>query len=374
MKTREYADQPIDLKVLTHTDKVDGDDSGYRKWPVEENNDPIVVVAPSLIRQELVYGKGPVPALCPYYEGSLKATTVAMVRQPVLAGLLRLDSMLSDVGLGVLLVDGWRAGDTQVALWNYLFDQAAEKEGFKNRSEMSVFDIVRLGDAADEIGSYNAAEENDAFALAVNKELEGDRAVGIHQLAAERNEDVKATAATLVTYEANRGWRMDVQLSKTASTAHGNGGATDIYMFDRSSGNPVCLGVPFDYAGKAARMDYMEDEGNFDPFMKAVETDPLLRRYLAECGVDQPTIEDFRTFARNRRTLYHTTVSLGSTIYVAEPWHFNWGCGHGDSPESGNGCQALLKNATAAVWSNAFANEQVAKILGGTRKFATTHV
>lgn len=363
MKTRELADMPIALATLPHTGRIDGDDAGYRKWLVVENEDPIVVIPKDLVRQELVYGKGPVKGLCPYYENTLGATTVAMVRQPVLAGLLRLDSLLSDVGLGVLLCDGWRAGQTQVALWNYLFDEAAKKEGFKNRDEMSVVDIMRLGDAADEIGSYNAAEENDAYRAAVLSELEGPREVGIRQLAAQRNEEVFATAALLVTYEANRGWRNDVQLSKTATTAHGNGGATDIYMFDRHSNNPVCLGVPFDFSGPAARMDFFEDEGNFDLWVKAIENDPLLRRYLGECG-HQPTKVDFHTIARNRRVLYHATVGLGATIYVAEPWHFNWGCGHGDAPEAGNGCQSLLKNAPHAVWSNAFANAEVAKILG----------
>ncbi|HRH23834.1 MAG TPA: hypothetical protein PK295_04365, partial [Candidatus Magasanikbacteria bacterium] len=167
----------------------------------------------------------------------------------------------------------------------------------------------------------------------------------------------------LITYEANRGWRHDVTLSQTASTAHGNGGATDIYMFDRTSNNPVCLGVPFDYAGKASRMDFFEHEENFESFLKEVEVDPLLRQYLSECGFHRPSVDECRMFARNRRILYHNAVALDATIYVAEPWHFNWPCGHGEWPKSGNTCQALLKNAPVGVWNNASANSQVGWIL-----------
>lgn len=362
MNIESFAATPIVLQTLAHTGKTDGDDAGYRKWPVTENQDQLVVIPREMIRQELVYAVGPVQGLCPYYEGGLGAANVAIVRAPVLAALLRLDAMLSDIGLGVLLVDAWRDGQIQVNLWCYLFKQAADKEGLK-REGMSVADIVRLGDDADNIGSYNAADENEAFMGAVNQELEGCRSDEIRNLADLRNVKPYDIAATLVTYEANLGWRDDVQLSKTASTAHGGGGATDIYMYDLVTGKTVCLGVPFDYAGKASRMDYFENEANYAEFLEEVQKDALLKQYLAECGFETPTVENCQEIARNRRVLYHACVSLGATIYVNEPWHFNWPCNHGEFPLAGNGCQALLKNEATAVWSNAFGHEEAFKLL-----------
>ena len=362
-KATDFSKNPIALQILAHTGEVDGNDAGYRTWPMVENGDPLVIVPPEMIKQELVYAVGPVKGVCPYYEGGLDAEDVAIVRAPVLAGLLRLDAMLSDIGLGVLLVDAWREGQIQVNLWNYLFRQQADKESL-TRETMDVATIVRLGDFADNIGSYNAADENDAFNLAVNNELKGDRVQQIIDLAKERGVEPREVASTLVTYEANLRWRTDVQLSKTASTAHGGGGATDIYMYDRSTGKPVCLGVPFDYAGDASRMDYFEDEANFAKFIEAVERDPMLRQYLTECGFETVTMEVWTVCRNNRRILYHACVALGATIYVNEPWHYNWPCGHGDFPRSGNGCQALLANEPQAVWSNAFGHKEAARLIG----------
>ena len=347
MNSKRFAATPIVLQTLAHTGKTDGDDAGYRKWPVAENQDPLVVVPREMIRQQLVYAVGPVQGLCPYYEGGLGA-------------------MLSDIGLGVLLVDAWRDGQIQVNLWNYLFRQQADKEGLK-LTDMTVINIVRLGDDADNIGSYNAAEENAAFDSAVGKELEGPRAEEIRKLADQRGVKPSEIAATLVAYEANLGWRNDVQLSKTASTAHGGGGATDIYMYEPDTGKIVCLGVPFDYAGKASRMDYFENEANYAEFLEEVRKDAMLQQYLTECGFENPTVETCQEIMRNRRVLYHACVALGATIYVNEPWHFNWPCNHGEFPLAGNGCQALLKNEANAVWSNAFGHEVAFKLIKGTR-------
>ena len=363
MKNDEWRDKPIELHILPHTGKVDGDDTGYRGLQVYENCDPMVVVPPKLIRQELVYAKGPVTGLCPYYEKGLGAKPVALVRKPVLGLLILLDTILRNFGYGVLLVDGWRSSKTQIALWKYLFVQKAYKIGFRIRTDLEVKDILALGDAADKIGSYNAAENNEQLMLAVVRELHGPRRDDIHMLAEKRKEGPQFTAAQLVTYEANLEWRNDVTLSETATTAHGNGGATDLYMFGHTNPNPVCLGVPFDYPGEASRMDFFEREENFGRFQEEVRRDPLLKQYLTECGFPDPSDHDCRTFARNRRILYHAATSLGATIYVEEPWHFNWPCMHGILPESGNGCQAILKDASAAVWGNEFANEEARKLL-----------
>lgn len=359
MKTDEWRDTPITLQILPHTGKVDGDDSGYRDVQVDENHDPMVKIPSEIIKQELVYAKGPVSGLCPYYAGSLGAQSVAFVRKPVLGLLIMLDTLLRDFGYGVLLVDAWRSSTVQSALWSHLFREGMKKEGFADRKNLTVEDILRLGDAADKIGSYTMAEGNEALLRAVLHELKGERAGEIIMLANARKEECQLTATLLTTYEANLGWRSDIELSTKATTAHGSGGATDLYMFSHLTQKPVCLGVPFDYPGEASRIDFFEREENFGKFQEEVGRDPLLKQYLTECGFPNPSDNDCRTFARNRRILYHTATSLGASIYVEEPWHFNWPCGRGDYPQSGNSCQAILKNTPVAVWGNEYANKEV---------------
>lgn len=378
---KNFREMPIVLKVLDHTGNVDGDDGYSEKLKMKyrdvkvcdadtKNPDPLVVINDEM-RCMPIYSGGAARGITPYYGTGIGAPSTVLVRKPVLQCLRLANDQLRPFSRMLLVLDGWRPADVQVGVWGDVRSRRIEQLGLKGQ-ELTVQQEVEIGDYADNIGSFCAVVKNEKFEAEVKKLEESDRWGQVMAASEALNKPILDVVELYLTFLANRG-AIRLDLNNTVTTAHGNGGATDLFLIDFDA-KPVCLGVPFDFDGEAARMDWFEDEDNLDPFKKMIMDRPDLCEYLIECGVTRFNRDTFNRIRDERRMLYWACVSVGATIYVNEPWHFNWPCREGGKlamlfPDAGNGCQSFLKNVRdpegqlIAVWGNDTGNRLANEIL-----------
>lgn len=374
----DFREIPIVREILPHTGRLDGDDTGYRNVAVSpldvESPDPMVDVEGTGILVKPIYATGAVPGLCPYYSEGLGAKGTILVRTPVRVGLTRVEELLRSYNRRLVILDGWRSVTVQAKLWRDIFLRISGGDPVL----MSHQDIVRWGLEADKVGSYAPVQKSNRFeemagGLLYREPSAVDEAAA--SLGITRMEYVEYYA----TFCANLGLATNIKFDTTANTAHGGGGAVDVYLVDTETDKYTCLGIPFDYVGRPAVMDYFEDESNFDSYRQEVLGREDLRTYLAECGIGSPLMGDFQAIRNERRILFHAMRSVGATFFSlgaeeGEAWHFNLGNEGGRQysryPGAGNSCHSLLRNVAdesgqlVAVWGNATGHRLAAEILG----------
>lgn len=381
MKQTDYRENPIDLKILPHTGKKDGDDSkgekspGYRNVPIspedERNPDPMRIVKQSGIECIPIYSVGRTPGLCEYYDdGGIGGPKDIIVRQPVLHGLERVNHELARFNRRLVVVDGFRPYTVQVSLWKYLRAEVLRAKNVPEHEELTVTDEVAIGLKADDIGSYCAAVENEEFSRRVELFMRGPKAGEIEEAAKRLEKTPQEIAVLYLTFRANLG-KEPIELAKDAVTAHGNGGAVDVYMRNMETNRFANLGVPFDYVPRPSASRSLVEMNAFESISivelaEEIWRDTVLQRYYTALGVDIDNIDVdlVEDIQRERRLLYGVMTDVAAaTIYVGEPWHFNLGNRQGGYqakryPNAGNGCHSLLKNiqdekgSLVAVWGN----------------------
>lgn len=376
------------------TRKEDGNDSGYREHPLAECEDDLVIIDHD-IKQTPIYAVGAVPKVCPYYGKGIGGGEKLLVRQPVLDQLYEMNEVLHPLDRQVLVLDAYRSPDVQAALFRDLYARAAVTLGLDVKSDSPV-DIVRMGLMADDIASFASLDMTSDVLSEVEKAKQGDVGAALAKFATDEGKDLNEVAELFVTFLANTA-RLALPFSITKPTAHGNGGALDFILADLK-GNPTIQGVPFDFAGPSAKIDYFESMANMDDYTDAVRKDPMLQQYLRENEVNPDLItedsmegtsaltEYWKMVREERRIWWSLVKSFGWTIYWLEPWHANARRGFGDLPMSGNTCQAILSGAPSACWTNEFAIREAPKTLKldtvlvealedhNMKKFATTHI
>lgn len=309
---RDYRKLPIVLGTNPRTRRLNGDDFGYRGVPIDSralgSPDPLVLV--STVKTMPVYAVGAVPGLCGCYGQGIGGPSRVLVRAPILPQLERLDQTLRSYNRSLVVVDGFRPASVQARLWRYIRENIIRNRDL-SPDQLAVRDQLSIGMAADEIGSYCAALRDEVF-LEELAFLSKTEEVG--QIAKDTNETPSEVAELLLTFDANLGLR-GLQIDPDATTAHGSGGAVDLWMI-YEDGRYVNLGVPFDYVAppgvelSPARMDYFDHpDVTVEVYAEAVARDPVLKQYLRELGYNQVTAEVFREAQENRRTLYNAVTN-----------------------------------------------------------------
>jgi D-alanyl-D-alanine dipeptidase len=341
-----------------------GDDSGYRNIHTSfldnEDPDPLEVV-PSKMSYP-AYARGPLRGICLEYKGGLpKALPVNLLRAPALKAVREADALVrQSTGCSILVLDGFRPAHVQAALWSYIRNQIMKKKHLRGRLPLKT--EIEIGILADNIGSYCKIQESNLFkSSAATLVHDPKHGPDLEAVAVKHSFTPYDAACLYLTFMANKDGKF--QLDWNAPTAHGSGGAADLWLL-LPDGTPANLGVPFDYASPAgtdspAEMDYFEREGAADRYRNAVKEDPVLSQYLKEIGINEVNEEVFRDIQTNRRILFNAMMSVGATHYFAESWHFNFGNERGGRQSgisnlkgSGNACHAILKGRDLAVWGN----------------------
>ena len=332
------------------------DDTGYRNVSVSragaENPDPLVPLHSSITFHP-VYALGEMRGVCPQYGKGLLGPDRILVRAPVARSLLAVDEMLALYERKLLVLDGWRPWWVQAKIFAYVFSQMCEAENVT--VPLSLFDTVRMGLAADKIGSYCTLLQDDACQQEVRKLVDGSRAEEFRVVASQLKKTPYEIALLYLTILKNRNpGRGVVRIDKDAVTAHNNGGSVDVMTINAETGLPCNLGSYFDSFGAPAGRDYFE-WATWDMYAEEVQKDPLLRQYLNELGVSHITREVFYEIQRERRILEGAMKGEGFTGYEYEIWHNNGGNQRGgnqarESPGNGNACQAFLTGYLECVW------------------------
>jgi D-alanyl-D-alanine dipeptidase len=237
--------------------------------------------------------------------------------------------------------------------------------------ELSIADEVRIGLLANDIGAYAPVVLNGTDHISIS-ELKNN--VGVAEAAVKLGLTPHEASHLYVTFMGNLG-RMQMQLDTTSTTAHGSGGSADVFLWDTKAGKPTCLGVPFDWVGPESDMDFFENSENLEGYKAKIDSDPVLRQHLEECGIRNVDVKVFNRIRDERRLLFHTMKAVGATFWKGESWHFNFGNKLGGFtfsgyPDAGSGCHSIIKNVRGfdgeyiAVWGNGEAHRQARAILG----------
>lgn len=374
---RDFRDMPISLPILTHTGKVDGDDVGYREVkasPFDATDpDPLVLADGFEIRP--IYNIGRVPGLCPYYGKGIGGPPIILLRKPAVLALREVNEDLVPYGRGLLLLDGHRSSETQRRLFLDILFRLITKDELLDLMTTNVAEFLRICIAADDIGAYAPAVITSEYFNCKWKELDIAEFRGAARLLSLGTTE---EAVRLYTHFQTNLGLTDLELDETGNTAHGSGGAIDAYLYDLETRKPTCLGIPFDAVGTPSRMDWFEDDNNFDEYVRFV-ADPKredIREYLGYFDVTTPTMQDFIAIREERRMLFHAMTKAGATIYINEAWHFNLGNERGGKqslifPGGGNSCHGLLRDVRddkgdlVNVWTNGVGNQLAREFLAG---------
>lgn len=324
-----------------------GDDAGYRTHPIslDDERDPEQMVAVERVRCHPVYHFGATPKLTSYYEGGLGGSSTILVRNSLHTLLVNANIMLDEYGLELVVLDGWRPWWIQVNLWRYLRDVVIFNYGLAGKT-LSLDEELLVGIHADDIGSYCALQNNKNFKTAKKQMVGGSFRTELAYAARKLGMTTGRAAELFLIFQANLG-RNKLKIDPFATTAHGSGGAVDVYLLDKRSLEFTSLGVPFDYiapygtAVSPAVMDYFEIS-NPNAYADLVAMDPVLQWYLKELGYGSNIDQAFTDARHYRRILYHTMSTCGASFYAEEPWHW----------QINNACDAVIKRQTVALWGN----------------------
>jgi hypothetical protein len=114
-------------------------------------------------------------------------------------------------------------------------------------------------------------------------------------------------------YETNGG-RRSLTLDTISNTAHGTGGAIDVWLIDRSTGRFVNRGIPSSYNNVSAVMDYFE-WATSKMFQQEVDENSRLKEYLHDFGIEKIDDKCMLTIREERRLLFHVMMAVGASYF-----------------------------------------------------------
>lgn len=376
----DLREKPIVRLMLPHTGRLDGDDSGYRDVPTyhedAENPDDLVDVEKYGINAYPVYAKGARAGITPYYGNGIGSYEKILLREPVAKALKVAEDRLAPYDRQLIVLDGMRTVQIQARLWADIRDRIL---GAHHNDKLSVFNEIRIGRMADKIGSFSRIKHDEKYHAAMENLQKSQLWSEILDTAQKVSSSPEEIAEEYLIFMTNRG-EMQLTLDETSPTSHGGGGAADLWLLDKKSGKPTNLGVPFDYVGRAAVIDFFE-WATLEEYRSEVESSQDLKKYLQECGITKVDRAVFEQIRAERRMLTNAMLSVGATFYSlgeqeGEPWHFNVGNEIGGKqsvvlPGAGSSCHSILKNIRdpktgeiTAAWGNEAAHKLARKIMG----------
>lgn len=216
--------------------------TNYHSRPVQrsarEFNEPLVKVSDYGIASEAFYARKD-GLNAPYYRAMPGATDDVWCRKTVAEKLAQVNKNLAGYGLELFVLDAWRSIECQQALWRYFVGRAKQL-------------YPRAGEAF--WNEYAAKYCSDPRRFKANDE---------------------------------RTW-----------TVHVTGGAIDLTLRRKKTGELLFMGAIFDDASNVSSTAYFEPKPQNESALEA---------------------------RRNRRLLYHSMIEAGFTNYPAEWWHFDYG-------------------------------------------------
>lgn len=186
----------------------------------------------------------------PYHRAIPGAREPLYVRKTVGTKLQQVDAFLQPFGLQLHILDAYRSLECQQALWNYFWDLAGRMLPKPTDEQRRTFAVRYCSDP--------------------------------------RPFDPARTET----------W-----------PPHLTGGAVDLTLKRRSTGELLFMGGIFDDASEVSHTDYFEVRSSS----------------AAGSGSAQPLNSSDREALRNRRILYHAMARFGFSNYAFEWWHFDWG-------------------------------------------------
>lgn len=361
---KDFREMPIALGINPHTGNKEGDDSGYRSVLVSSEDqlhpDELVPLDYYGFIVRPLYSTGVEIGLCPYYGSGIGGPNRILVRLPVAHGLVDARTELARFGKNLMVLDGFRPAQTQAKLWASIYQQIAISEG-KDPDNLSYADEVRIGLLADAVGSYYPPLHDDTYNMLEYRFLRSGLMI---DAAAVLGMGVGEFVGLYLAFEANLG-HGGLTFDLNQQTAHGGGGAIDLWTMGLNTGRYSNFGVPFDYVASPscsrtpAQMDYFDlPDFDIDAYATEVEASSALKQYLSELGHNKVTLKLCKEIRQERRILFHVMASLGASFYNGECWHYQFGNERGgnqcDTHEGyGNTCHAVLCGHKEAIWGNA---------------------
>lgn len=329
------------------TGMIEGNDDGYGAIVTLKVN-PSPLVVPDVDTRSVYDGfdayTGKVDPSRKPMPGGLEGGKI-VVRETFARDLKNANDLLQTVFKGkyrICVLDGFRSGPRQrlgyYEMLKYLMNQAGLKAG---DVDTRVADFIQLGKAAHGTFCYLQADLQSAQAKNALTRLAADSRFmeGIREYATRASKTVGESLALYITVSANSGLGRAADVPVLFEwNAHAGGGAADVMLLG-ANGLPINP-VPFDYPGPEARMDFMEDDANFDLYVAAAKENDLLSAHLGRLGLSPTTFtrKNWDTMRDALRVWYHLVIAKGWTYYSEEACGENWHL------EGANVCRDVLQN------------------------------
>lgn len=395
----QYHIQPENWKTEPLENTLPDDDSGYREVKTLPDNTQTKLVTPTqgIIRQPYA-GQN-------IYNGAsddplrLRGGTDKnefLVREQVARGIDYISQEILRKLFGgeyqLILLDGLRTAARQADGHAGVLKQNLERAGITNPEPA---DILKHGRDADRLFSFVNIAKTDAYTALLERLMKNERFVASIENAMEMSKSdlnfqqaLKVAIEEYIAISANSGIGLAADeglVLDAEKNVHAGGGTFDTFIAD-AKGMPLTI-VPFDYMSRPELISlrFMEDDRNYDVFMKAVSEDPVLQEHLKRLGYANPEVDfkraDWNIMREARRVHIRSIIALGGTSYMDEPWHFTLGRkidgldgkpiaeeGHtkefGDSGATGHTVIKEGRSGTA-VWGGASALKLVEEEHGG---------
>lgn len=368
---QNFTNIPIIRNILSHTGRLDGDDTDFRSVALSTldkiDPDPLVLINKRVKcypRNRKLPRNNFDPIIC---DGSVKDEKM-FLREPAIRAVEEVNNLLEFYGRELVLVGAFRHVQSQALVFSDAFNRWL---GEKEYNQLTLIEQIQLGRKANEAALFVDILQDDLYETEKQKIKTSDTFYEITSAAKNLEKTPDQIIHELFVYETNLG-RLNLNLDKIASTAHGNGGSVDAWVSDSSTGKFVNRGVPGAYNNAPAVMDYFE-WATVEMFEAERQKSPVLDAYLIGYGVEKITESIMKEIRNERRILFHAMMNVGASYFSlgkteGECWHFNFGNERGGKqfdvlPFGGGAPHSLLKNVrdkdageVTACWTNEVAH------------------
>lgn len=338
---KKWISTPIVLEVNPKTGKKWGDDGGYRKMRTLPYN-PSPLAVPSLEIRSVYDGideyTGDHAKVSPLPGGLAGGKQMArtILAQGFDLGDMTLRSMTGNA-LGLVAYDLFRSEKRQAGGFTAkLLEQLSKRDVDPSEVHGNLLGYIQAGKEADGVFSFvNLDMTSPAYNQVIDRLKEDVKfMVDVEDVASELGIGKDALLEEYVTFCSNSGLGQGTGVPLNGEcNAHLGAGAGDAQVLDVKTGLPLSK-VPFDYSGPISAMDFLEPDENYDVYIAAAKSDPVLAEHLKRIGYPTPdtfTFENWKKLRAIKRAQYHLMVAMGFTFYSAEDasggedWHWEAG-------------------------------------------------